>query len=1365
MKKNLLFTLLFSASLYMSSCLVSAQDFSDVSDKAWYKSYVDYASENGLVNGTADGVFSPDDSFTVAQCITVASRIHSMEYGKELDIQSGKNWYDGYVKYATDNSIITDGQFDSFDNAITREDAVNVLINSVKKDSLKAINSVHGISDLAPDDDSFDNVLSFYNAGILGGSDNVGSFLPSSSIKRSEISAIICRLINNDMRIDVDIPYVGDPRYLIDDVVMKGKWGIQSGWNYDHKYSLDNISGLNSFSIGADEKQAVNINRPINAVSEGNVVFDTNVTFVVCENGGYVSVKDDEFRDIIKVVSKNDLFVIICGDKVINTDITVCKKKSLTHSFIFRFDLEKDIVSVTVDSTDFDNIPLKDGISVSRLYVGHDGSGRGVVTVESARCTADYRMNENFLSNDLCEGKELYGSWQTQGKVTLSKILSERNADVFSAKITDNGTANHAFEKIGGKFVFEANLLYPDKNSRGHVLLTSAGKEVAKISYSDNSFTCGNKVLRNVSSNVWTNVYVQADCISNTAVISINGKVCGEIPFDTEYIDGVKFESTGNVMWFDDVKVYQTFERDDYPTVPEAVNEDGYEIGVNVCNLWRNGHCDEGYNAVAPFEELYPLIGLADEGLPELADWENKQMAEHGIDFQHICWYAPQADTKAPVKATSMPQIALNDGYLKSKYGDYVKFCIMWENANGAVTSFQQFKDYIWPYFKEYYLCDERYYTINNRPLITIWKFDKFVKSFGGTSGASEVIEFMREDVKSLGYDGMIIWFGSGTTQEEGQSVGADAVYPYNYGTSGDSADYQISVMEAKRKNNDTLHYVPGVSVGFNAIGRHDRRTGMISDKEHEKVCQYIKNEYLPSIDTYGKDAWKYKTLIVSTWNEYTEGTYVAPNNLCGFDYIDNVRKYFTTADEEHVDIIPSEKVKDRLRNIYPDGFSPLRLYRLEEDERDLTTELRENGISIMKWDFSKEEDRKVWRQSHGIDSFQNTDTSLHGITTKSDFGIMLNTTNEIKLDISKTKAYYLHVRMKTSIGSMAELFFRNVGSAEFTAKQAVSWDYKKSDEYVDYYIDLGVNVLWSGTISNIRFDPMTIGGEFDIQLIEFLALPEEDSKEIIFDYTPMLFDFPPVYDKALDDYIVTANPRLGFFTMSHSSYEFDIDKGEIYVMSLFGDLRMTIGSDKCIVNGKEESLGMVLTLRDGLPCLPIKKYMSLLGYTYKEEGNKLIYDTLNDELKETAKEKTLGSWEFNNIGNMSGWQTQNCVGNVTNGLFELTTTNSDPAIFCKNLNINLVETGFKTITVGIKYVCERPEIIPQLFFVAGNEATFNETASVKAEKQSGTSAGKVVEFVFDMSQNPRWFGLLSQIRFDPYSGNGIFSVDYIRLS
>ncbi len=1361
MKKSItkLITSMAAAILFATAC--HAQ-FTDVKDGDWFKPYVDYASDKELVNGVADGVFSPNSSFTVAQCITIAARIHSSQFKEQIPAAATEVWYDSYKQYCIDNGIITEGQFDSFDRNITREEAVLVLIKAVKSDSLSAINEVHGICDVAHDDDSLDEILTFYNAGILGGSDSVGSFLPDSDIKRSEVCAILCRLVNPDMRIKVELPYVGQPRYLIDDVIMKGKWGLQSGWNYDNKYELDNITGINSFVIGANANQKTNLNRPINPVSKGVVRFDTNITFNFSNDGTYVALENEKRQPVIKVHAQNNLFSITSGDYKLETDITVCSMDSLTHTFIFRVDFTDNTAHVTIDNKDFRDIPVAKGSVISRLSLGHDGSGSGMLTLESARCTADYRLNENFLANSVNEGLIPYGDWVTNADVTLRKILSERNADVYSAKMTGPSTASHAFEKIGGKFCFETNLLIPEASGNRSVSLTSGTSDIFTVRFKNGTYYIGDKALRTVTPNVWTSLRVEADCISKTAFIRINGKDCGTVPFNAEAIDGVKFNNSSGVMWFDDVKVYQTFDHDDYPAPPVPANDDSYNIGVNVCNLWRNGHCDEGYNAVAPFEELYPLIGLADEGLPEVADWEIKQMAEHGIDFQHVCWYCPQADIQAPIKGNSMPQIALNEGYLNAKYSDYVKFCIMWENANVAVKSLQQFKDYIWPYFKEYYFSDPRYYTIDNKPLMTIWTYSKLITAFGSDEGAKEALDFMREDIKTLGYDGMIIWLGGGGTQEQGKAIGADAVYPYNYGTSGESGEYQIDVMNQKLKNIDTLYYVPGVSVGFNAIGRHDRRTGMISDKEHEEVCNYIKNTYLPAV----KDgSWHDNTIIVSTWNEYTEGTYVSPNQRNGFEYIDNIRDYFTNAHKEHEDIIPSDKVKDRLRNIYADGFSPLRLFRLEKDDRDIAEELKKNGVPVIKWDFSKEEDRNQWRASHGVDKFEKTSVSIKGITEKSDFGVMLNISDEMELNINNTGAYYLHVRMKTSAGSTAELFFRNVGSTTFTAKQAVSWNCKKSDDYVDYYVDLSTNVLWSGTISNVRFDPMTICGEFDIQLIEFLALPEADGKEIFFDSNRRTFDFPPVYNEQLDDWMVTVNPRLGFFTMSHCCYEYNIDKGEIYVQSLYGDLRMTIGDSKCIVNGKEADLGVALTLRDGLPYVPIKKYMTLLGYTYTEKGNVLTFDTLNDDLRKTVTERKIGAWEFNDFSNTGSWQCQNCTGYVTNGSYVLKTTSNDPAIFCKNLAIDINKNGFTKITVGISYQCERPEIIPQVFFVAGAVSQFCEEASVKLPVRSGTSDGKFVEFEFDMTQNKFWNGLLTQLRFDPFYGNGNYSVDYIRLS
>jgi hypothetical protein len=142
--------------------------------------------------------------------------------------------------------------------------------------------------------------------------------------------------------------------------------------------------------------------------------------------------------------------------------------------------------------------------------------------------------------------------------------------------------------------------------------------------------------------------------------------------------------------------------------------------------------------------------------------------------------------TTAPVKGTQIPQIALNDGYMKAKYSDQVKFCIMWENGNGSVQNEEQFRNYIWPYFKEYYLSDPRYYSINNHAVITIWNRDNFTESFGGYDKARAVIDFMKEDVKSLGYDGLLVWFsGDSSVKQIVEELGGDGVYAYNYGRTG----------------------------------------------------------------------------------------------------------------------------------------------------------------------------------------------------------------------------------------------------------------------------------------------------------------------------------------------------------------------------------------------------------------------------------------------------------------------------------------------------------------------------------------------------------------------------------------------------
>ena len=64
--------------------------FADVPAEQWYASSVSSAYELGFMNGTDDTLMSPDGTMTVAQGITVASRVHAIYNNKTIDEKSGR---------------------------------------------------------------------------------------------------------------------------------------------------------------------------------------------------------------------------------------------------------------------------------------------------------------------------------------------------------------------------------------------------------------------------------------------------------------------------------------------------------------------------------------------------------------------------------------------------------------------------------------------------------------------------------------------------------------------------------------------------------------------------------------------------------------------------------------------------------------------------------------------------------------------------------------------------------------------------------------------------------------------------------------------------------------------------------------------------------------------------------------------------------------------------------------------------------------------------------------------------------------------------------------------------------------------------
>ena len=59
-------------------------NFSDVNDSNWFAANVKTAYELGFMNGTSADVFSPEGNVTVAQGITMASRVNASYNAKEI---------------------------------------------------------------------------------------------------------------------------------------------------------------------------------------------------------------------------------------------------------------------------------------------------------------------------------------------------------------------------------------------------------------------------------------------------------------------------------------------------------------------------------------------------------------------------------------------------------------------------------------------------------------------------------------------------------------------------------------------------------------------------------------------------------------------------------------------------------------------------------------------------------------------------------------------------------------------------------------------------------------------------------------------------------------------------------------------------------------------------------------------------------------------------------------------------------------------------------------------------------------------------------------------------------------------------------
>ena len=212
----LLLTLLLTALPF--GAMAAEMTFTDVAKNEWYYEDVRLAVEGGLVNGKSPTIYAPNDNVTYAETVKLAACIHKLTDTGSTEFAAGTVWYQPYVDYARSKQIISKDY--DWNAAATRAHFMDIFSRAISSNPtlkgtkpLDAINTVEdsAIPDVPMTHPQASSIYKLYRAGVVQGSDKQYSCKPNTNIRRSEVAAILTRMVYADKRLSFT---VGDANAL-----------------------------------------------------------------------------------------------------------------------------------------------------------------------------------------------------------------------------------------------------------------------------------------------------------------------------------------------------------------------------------------------------------------------------------------------------------------------------------------------------------------------------------------------------------------------------------------------------------------------------------------------------------------------------------------------------------------------------------------------------------------------------------------------------------------------------------------------------------------------------------------------------------------------------------------------------------------------------------------------------------------------------------------------------------------------------------------------------------------------------------------------------------------------------------------------
>ena len=315
------------------------------------------------------------------------------------------------------------------------------------------------------------------------------------------------------------------------------------------------------------------------------------------------------------------------------------------------------------------------------------------------------------------------------------------------------------------------------------------------------------------------------------------------------------------------------------------------------------------------YQPRRPLWGCEMDNDPAVMEKWIETAVRYGVNVFVFDWY--WYDGGPFLEST------LNDGFLKAKNNADMQFYLMWANHDvkknywnvhkftndttllwNAVVDEANYKTIVKRVIERYFK-QPNYFKIDGCPVFSIFSVDKLMESFGGdATKARQALDYFREEVKKAGFPDLHIQWNQGggalmspenakQFSDRVNEMGFNSVAMYNMGgTDEDYIVYGNNAIDIRAQMDSLLDIpvFPCVSIGWDDTPRFP--TKGIRDVVHYHNTPESFAALLYRAKQYADSHPEQPKLItINAWNEWVEGSYLLPDMLNGYGYLEAVRK------------------------------------------------------------------------------------------------------------------------------------------------------------------------------------------------------------------------------------------------------------------------------------------------------------------------------------------------------------------------------------------------------------------------------------------------------------------------------------------